>query len=504
MHRAGAMHYRTSAGSTADGVTNVFNQTAMNKKGSFVISSTSMPDYSELLGNAEANVARVSNAVKLAHHLQILADTSDERYFRALMESTMRHDPHWRGYTFESSLGSQWRCRVIGSRLNRLLPLMKDMRQVSMYCESDRKRIFRLAGIPQRFKYNFTRCVQFARTAVGIVSNTGVGSLHAFFSRFIRIDGGEQQPELHAALVGTFKGLDSDHADSLIRKLGLTCDVTPPGVLILQRLGVVSGGDTLRFPSEAECREAATFYDKTSVATGKPFRYVEAVFSSNFTWSRLDAMRWSSRKALCVGDGPACNICAHSSYCRKHGVAALLDGERGWLSQYPDFYGHLAGSGSTLGRLPGTAREAVLLALRHQNAIWWQAPVAMPREEQLLSVRALLVDIPVDAMREAYASRAATGLPIDHALEECMPETWPVGELVNRRVPCLLDNPPTVRLTGERGALLAEYVRRSHTTVPLLAVNWRDVADTMANDGLSTSKTYPDSGTEELNPYSLD
>jgi hypothetical protein len=368
------MHYRTSAGSTADGVTNVFNQTAMNKKGSFVISSTSMPDYSELLGNAEANVARVSNAVKLAHHLQILADTSDERYFRALMESTMRHDPHWRGYTFESSLGSQWRCRVIGSRLNRLLPLMKDMRQVSMYCESDRKRIFRLAGIPQRFKYNFTRCVQFARTAVGIVSNTGVGSLHAFFSRFIRIDGGEQQPELHAALVGTFKGLDSDHADSLIRKLGLTCDVTPPGVLILQRLGVVSGGDTLRFPSEAECREAATFYDKTSVATGKPFRYVEAVFSSNFTWSRLDAMRWSSRKALCVGDGPACNICAHSSYCRKHGVAALLDGERGWLSQYPDFYGHLA-----------AAQRSVACPARPAKRSCWLSVIKMPSGGKRLS-----------------------------------------------------------------------------------------------------------------------
>jgi hypothetical protein len=88
MHRAGAMHYRASAGSTADAVTNVFNQTAMNTKGSFVISS--MPDYSELLANAEANVARVSDAVKLTH-LQTLADTSDERYFRALMESTMRH-----------------------------------------------------------------------------------------------------------------------------------------------------------------------------------------------------------------------------------------------------------------------------------------------------------------------------------------------------------------------------------------------------------------------------
>jgi hypothetical protein len=353
---------------------------------------------------------------------------------------------------------------------------MKDMRQVSMYCESDRKRIFRLAGMPQRYKYNFARCVQFARTAVDIVSNRGVASLHAFFRQFISVDGGDQQRKLHAALVGTFKGLDSEQADSLIRKLGLTYDVTPPGVLILQRLGVVSGGGTLRLPSEAECREAATFYDKVSVATGKPFCYVEAVFSSNFTWSRLDAMRWSSRKALCVGDGPACHICAHASYCRKNGVGALLDGERGWLSQYPDFYGHLAGS-SILGRLSSTASEAVLLALRHQNAIWWQAPVAMPREELLFSVRASLVDIPVDALREVYARRADTGLPVDHALEECMPETWPVGELVERRVPCLLGSPPTMFLEGEGDALLAEYVRRGHATVPLLAVNWRDVAD---------------------------
>lgn len=433
-------------------------------------------ELSEMLANAEANFARGSDTAKL-EHLHKLADTSDQRYFVALMESTMRHDPHWRGYTFETSLGSQWRCRVIGSRLDRLLPLMKDMRQVSMYCESDRKRIFRLAGMPQRFKYNFTRCVQFARTAVDIVSNTGVGSLHAFFSRFIRIDGGEQQPELHAALVRTFKGLDSDHADSLIRKLGLTCHVTPPGVLILQRLGMVSGGDTLRLPSKAECREAATFYDKVSVATGKPFGYVEAVFSSNFTWSRLDALRWSSRKALCVGDAPACNVCAHAGYCAKNGVAELVETECSWLSQYSDFYGNLAGSGSTLGRLPSTASEAVLLALRHQNAIWWQAPVAMPREEKFSSARASLVDIPVDALPEAYARRAGTGLPVGHALEECMSETWPVGELVGRRVPCLLDSPQTMRLAGEGDALLAEYVRRGHATVPLLAVNWRDVAD---------------------------
>ncbi|MFL9906770.1 hypothetical protein [Paraburkholderia sp. RL17-337-BIB-A] len=446
----------------------------MNNNGSFVISS--MPDYSELLANAEANVARVSDAVKLTH-LQTLADTSDERYFRALMESTMRQDPHWPGYSFETSLGSQWRCRIIEVRLDRLLPLMKDMWQVATYCESDRKRIFRLAGMPQRFKYDFTRCVQFARTAVDIVKNGGVGSLHALFSRFIRVDGWDQQPELRAALVGTFKGLDSEQADSIIRELGLTCDVTPPGVLILQRLGVVSGGDTLRLPSEAECREAVTFYDKVSVATGKPFRYVEAVFSSNFTWSHLDALRWSSRKALCVGDAPACNVCAHASYCAKNGVAELVESGCGWLSQYSDFYGNLAGSGSTLGRLPSTASEAVLLALRHQNAIWWQAPVAMPREEKFSSARASLVDIPVDALLEAYARRAGTGLPVDHALEECMPETWPVGELVGRRVPCLLDSPPTMLLAGEGDALLAEYVRRGHATVPLLAVNWRDVAD---------------------------
>jgi len=438
--------------------------------------ASSLPDLGKLFADAEANVMRTSDVARLAY-LRSLADTSDERYFLALMESTMRQDPQWRGHSFETTLGSQWRCRVIGSRLDRLLPLMKDMRQVSMYCESDRKRIFRLAGMPQRFKYNFTRCVQFARTAVDICSNVGVGSLHAFFSRFLRIEGGEQQPEMHAALVGTFKGLDSDHADSLIRELGLSCDVTPPGVLILQRLGVVSGGGTLRLPSEAECREAATFYDKVSVATGKPFRYLEAVFSSNFTWSRLDAMRWSSRKALCVGDGPACNICAHANYCRKNGVAALCDDERGWLSQYPDFYGHLAGGGSTLGRLPSAASEAVMLALRHQNDIWWRAPVAMPREEKLFSVHASLVDIPVDALREVYARRADTGLPVDHALEECMPETWPVGELVERRVPCLLESPPTMLLEGEGNALLAEYVRRGHAKVPLLAVNWRDVAD---------------------------
>jgi hypothetical protein len=59
----------------------------MNKKGSFVVFS--MPDYSGMLANAEANLARGSDAAKL-EHLHKLADTSDQRYFVALMESTMR------------------------------------------------------------------------------------------------------------------------------------------------------------------------------------------------------------------------------------------------------------------------------------------------------------------------------------------------------------------------------------------------------------------------------
>lgn len=438
--------------------------------------NSSIPDCSQLLANAELNVARVSDAAKLVY-LQELADTSDQRYFVALMETTMRQDPHWRGYTFETSLGSQWRCRVIESRLERLLPFMKDMRQVSMYCESDRKRIFRLTGVPQRFKYNFTRCVQFARTAVDVVSNTGVGSLHAFLGQFIRVDCGGEQPELLGALMGTFKGLDRDHADSLIRKLGLTCDVTPPGVFILQRLGMVSGGGTLRLPSEAECREAAAFYEKVSVATGKPFGYVEAVFSSNFTWSSLDALRLPTWNALCVGDGPACDICAHTSYCRKTGVAELLDGADGWLSQYPDFRARLAGGRSTLGGLPDTATEAVLAALRQDNAIWWKAPVAAPRKERLMSVRASLADIAVDRLCETYTPRASDGVLEADVLDDCMPETWPLGELVERRVPCVLGSPPIAQLAGEGGTLLGEYVRRGHASVPLLAVNWKDVAD---------------------------
>lgn len=69
----------------------------------------------------------------------------------------------------------------------------------------------------------------------------------------------------------------------------------------------------------------------------------------------------------------------------------------------------------------------------------------------------------------------------NRVLKDCMPETWRVGELVEQRVPCLPVSPPTARVAGEGDALLAEYVRPGEATVPLLAVNWRDVADAMDN-----------------------
>jgi hypothetical protein len=436
----------------------------------------STPELSEMLANAKANVARVSDAAKLAY-LRKLDDTSDERYFVALMESAFRQDPHWRGYAFETSLGSQWRCRIIESRMNRLLPLMTDMYQVASYSESDCKRIFRLAGMPQRYKYNFVRCIQFARTAVDIVSDPEFGSLHAFFERLVRVDGGWQQPVLHATLLGTFKGLGRGAAEAFVVNVGLCRGANPHGVLILQRLGVVSGGAAVRLPSDAECHEAAVFYQRVSAGTGRPFRFVEAVFSSNFAWSRFEAIRWPSRKAVCFGDGPACNICTHAIYCAKNGIVDLIDSELGWLSLYPDFRAWLVGGCSTLGRMPGVAIEAVLSAFRHENYIFWQRPVSVPREEQLLSVGASLAYVPVDALREAYERRASGYFLEARTLEDWMPETWSVGELVERQVPCLLDIPPSPLYAGEGDALLAEYIRRGHATVPLLAVNWQDVAD---------------------------
>jgi len=457
----------------------------------------------EMLANAEANVAHVSDTARMVH-LRKLADTSDERFFSALMEVTMRQDPHWRGYAFETMPGSQWRCHLIEARLEALRPFMADMREVATYGAGDRKRIFRVAGMPQRYKHNFARCIEYARLAIDIINTGEARSLFAHFGQYIRVEDGEHQPELRKALVETFKGLESNQADALVHQFGLYRSVSPPGVLILQRLGVVSGGSVLRLPSEREYREAVDFYEEVALATGKHYRYVEAIFASNFVWSRLDKMRWRARNGVCVGDGPECNVCAHASYCGKNGVAELQDARLGWLRQYADFYDQMAASGSMLGRLPEVAGEAVLLALQYDNAVFWQAPVVLPREEQLLAARASLVDIPVDALRAALARAAIGGLPEDEPLEACRPERWPVAEFVGRGVPCLLDRPPGMRLTGEGCALLAEYVRRGHTTVPLLAVNWREIADTMANDGQrATSKSCPDSRTEKLDPCSL-
>ena len=130
------------------------------------------------------------------------------------------------------------------------------------------------------------------------------------------------------------------------------------------------------------------------------YRYVEAIFASDFVWSRLDKIRWRTRNGTCVGDGPYCNVCAHSSYCSNNGLGDLQNVGHRWLRQYPDFYDELAIGCSELGGLPRGAGQAVVLALQHQNAIFWQAPVAVPRAKQLSIVRASLTDISVHALRE--------------------------------------------------------------------------------------------------------
>jgi hypothetical protein len=450
----------------------------MNNTTSMTFSTPTLP---EMLANAETNIARTIEPAGLTR-LHKRRDTSDEHYFLALIESVFRWDPLRYQQPGQPQLGDHWRDHIDRSRWDALSPYFKDMYQVATYERRDRRRIFRDAALPQRFKYHFEHCVRLARKAIDIVSDPEFGSLHAFFERFVRLDGGWEQPVLRAALQETFGSIVSCHR--FISEAGLSRSVSPGGVRILQRLGIVSIDDSQRFPSETESQHAAVFYQDVASATGHPFGYVEAAFAANCASSRYFAQKryfWLGPTAVCFDDGPKCDICAHADHCLKRGVEELVrDRNYGWLSLYPHFHTQLVAERTTLGRLPDAAIDAVLLCISSENAFDWHKPLPVPSRDDLGGIRASLAYVSADILRDIWHRWASEVFPEARTLDDYARELGPVGELVDHRVPCLLAMLGWSPFAGNGDALLAEYLRRGYASVPVLAIDWAQLGDVVS------------------------
>jgi hypothetical protein len=98
----------------------------------------------------------------------------------------------------------------------------------------------------------------------------------------------------------------------------------------------------------------------------------------------------------------------------------------------------------------------------------------------LKSARAALVTLPATVVQGAWKRWADERFPEDSALltrRDYPAEFWPVENLADSRLPCVLEFPPIRFFAGHGDALLAEYIRRGEDTIPLLAVDWEQVAD---------------------------
>lgn len=460
-----------------------------------------MPDASVLLLSAEANVASLPRAHHLRRYLRRLADKSDHRYFTAIVDAVFDVDPALLQKPFEPPLGGQWRHVLQARRKERMSPFLQDMREVAQYRDRDWRSIFRLAGMPRRFKYNALLCSRLARAALKIVNGTGSAGLHGFFERFIEAGGGREQPLLRAALLQALPGV---RLDAVIDGLGIS---RPPGladVVVLGRLGIVSSvsnvadcNGQLTTPCACACEEATAFYRDVAKATGQTFEYVAAVFRASFAWSRFDKSNPGTfGAAVCFADGPKCEACAHDPYCQKRGVEALTrNRDSGWLTLYPALHDDLFNARSTLGELPRVATDAVLSCLRFERAIAQWADFRIPEPVRLKPVRAALVRLPVAALQEASTKWAEQRYPGDDLAllkrRDYPAEFWPSERLADQKLPCVLDAPHRCFFAGHGYALLEEYVRRGEAFIPLLAVDWEQVADICERDEENVVRQQP-------------
>ena len=105
----------------------------------------------------------------------------------------------------------------------------------------------------------------------------------------------------------------------------------------------------------------------------------------------------------------------------------------------------------------------------------------MPEPEHMKPVRAALVVLPTRVLLDAWTKSAEERYQNEDiswlAQRDYPAEFWPSDSLVDRKLPCVLDFPHRGFFAGHGAALLEQYVRCGERVIPLLAVDWEQVAE---------------------------
>jgi hypothetical protein len=424
----------------------------------------------EVFHSAEKNFRDRADADWLAT-AEKLDDISNERYFEVLMRKTALEDPVLQRQPIRSPLGSSWRWRLHDERMEELLPALSNPLEVARYTHADVRRLRQACGIPARFQRSLLRAVEHAAVFAEIVRTSSGGLFHCFVAPTISIEGGEEQPVLAKQLRGAFKGLSDGGVRGLTREMHLDRSIRPPGVILLQTIGLVDGHNIGQQPPDDAYLQAIQICEAIAAQSGHTYAYVEFILSANFTWSHMDVARFPlSRHAVCSFDNPLCDICAHSTYCQRLGLEELVfNREQGWLESYAPTWRFDVSDIVPLGYLPGLAAEAVWQSIDDDNSLWSRTDTLRIPASDAPNIRAVLTEMPLSEVRSRigesqYGSEYANivaGAPGD----------------AERNVP-LLAGQFGEEFHGFRGhALLDAYEAQGCETVPLLAVDWGQVGN---------------------------
>jgi hypothetical protein len=434
------------------------------------------PDLSTILSNVEANLERMANP-EFKEWLCALADTSDDRYFRLLIEAVCMAEPISLPGPFTPPLGSGWSWGTVRrERLERLVPLLGDMRRVAGLTRNEVRRIYKQAGVPARYRYNWQTCINVARFAVDVVDDSAFGSLKHFFDRYVRLEQGGEQVPLCEAIRARCDGVSGASLAQFIQKAGLDRSINHWAIVSLARIGLISVDLWKPYDRRAE-KDAVVMLSDIAEASGKPFQYVSVAFarSSGFSafWDPL-----SRDSAICFYDLQRCEICRHNTYCERNGISDDPAGAvTGWLDCYTDYKDDLAKAVTTLGKLPSVAIEAVLAVMDSDDAVLRQIEPGVASAD-IANIAASLTCLPIEALWEKRRERTSEFHDGTGYVSEA--EKLTAENRARRNFPCILAQQlgilkPFQLFAWEADVLLDFYRQLGATEVPVLAVDWGEM-----------------------------
>jgi hypothetical protein len=426
------------------------------------------PSLLEVLRSAEQNLRKYGTR-KAIDFAETLDDVSNREYFEALMHSTALQDPVMQRQPEAPQLGMDWRCRLHRQRLEEVLPLLSTAAEVRGYSKSDIRALCKSASIPLRFQLSLKKSVRFAAIFDDLVSSERGPSFHAIVSQYIQLEGQRTQPVLRAWLKHTFTGIQDGSVDHFMDLMGLRRGVRPPSIALLQTVGVVGGCSANDFSTD-EAREATIrACQSLALETGHTFAYIDHVFCSNFTWSRVTDKRFAfPNTSVCTFDDPMCDTCAHAPYCERRGVRDVrAEPKTIWLTEYAPQWSLDEEAVLPLKYLPGLALDAVHREIADGNSLWWRANNLHIDDADAGGVRAVMFSMQTSDVREAVGERSYGRTETANAQKS--------ATHVRDNVPILIA-PAGDGLYGVRSdGLLIAYEEAGVQEVQVLAVDWGQV-----------------------------